>query len=237
MIRYLLDELHTYEEDHSDALRPIPRDADKSHAGEARLVAPLSCDEAYRLFEAQEAANRDAIHQTYLMASAGQYTTLAAAQPIASPSAVTSHGFTPQPPLNHAPPPMHMFARTNASPEATGVLTPTVFVETHLSRDRRGNLVPIPRFESMNDVETYKNTNPRQAPTDPSRFVPRITAKGAHAWKQVIRDWEEGDPSRSLMVPLKDWDPSWYSGDRTVGQRAGSHYGQRKIIATEFLEK
>ncbi|KAF9059059.1 hypothetical protein BDP27DRAFT_1191750, partial [Rhodocollybia butyracea] len=35
LIQYLLDELNTYEEDHSDALAPLDRKASESHAGEA----------------------------------------------------------------------------------------------------------------------------------------------------------------------------------------------------------
>ncbi|KAF8833371.1 hypothetical protein BDN67DRAFT_857019, partial [Paxillus ammoniavirescens] len=35
LIRYLLDELHTYETDYSDALAPVSRGANESLAGEA----------------------------------------------------------------------------------------------------------------------------------------------------------------------------------------------------------
>ncbi|KIN97313.1 hypothetical protein M404DRAFT_97832, partial [Pisolithus tinctorius Marx 270] len=35
LMRYLLDELHCYETDHSDALAPISREAEDSLAGEA----------------------------------------------------------------------------------------------------------------------------------------------------------------------------------------------------------
>ncbi|KIO03442.1 hypothetical protein M404DRAFT_54840, partial [Pisolithus tinctorius Marx 270] len=35
LMRYLLDELHCYENDHSDALHPVSCEADGSFAGEA----------------------------------------------------------------------------------------------------------------------------------------------------------------------------------------------------------
>ncbi|KAI6015803.1 hypothetical protein PISMIDRAFT_95111, partial [Pisolithus microcarpus 441] len=38
LMRYLLDELHCYENDHSDALRPVSREGSGSLAGEASLV-------------------------------------------------------------------------------------------------------------------------------------------------------------------------------------------------------
>jgi hypothetical protein len=45
LLRYLLDELHSYEDDYSDALCPIQREADVSLLGEHRLVAPASTEE------------------------------------------------------------------------------------------------------------------------------------------------------------------------------------------------
>lgn len=38
-----------------------------SHAGEAVLAGPLSCDEARRLFEASEIKTSNAIHRAYLL--------------------------------------------------------------------------------------------------------------------------------------------------------------------------
>ena len=45
LIRYLLDELHSYEEDHSDALCPVQREAQTSLLGEHVLVQPVSTQE------------------------------------------------------------------------------------------------------------------------------------------------------------------------------------------------
>jgi hypothetical protein len=45
LIRYLLDELHSYEEDHSDALCPVQREAEGSLLGEHVLVQPVSTQE------------------------------------------------------------------------------------------------------------------------------------------------------------------------------------------------
>ena len=42
---YLLDELHTYETDFSDALGPTSREATASFAGEAVLLRPASTEE------------------------------------------------------------------------------------------------------------------------------------------------------------------------------------------------
>jgi len=56
-MRYLLDELHSYEEDFSDALAPTSREASASFAGEAALVRPATT-EAVRMLTADVAALR-----------------------------------------------------------------------------------------------------------------------------------------------------------------------------------
>ncbi|KAH0840287.1 hypothetical protein J3R83DRAFT_1295 [Lanmaoa asiatica] len=46
LIRYLLDELHTYETDYSDTLAPVPHNADNSSLmGEATLIQPVTTKE------------------------------------------------------------------------------------------------------------------------------------------------------------------------------------------------
>lgn len=45
LIKYLLDELTTYETDHSDALSPLQRDVVKSFNGDHERLAPASSEE------------------------------------------------------------------------------------------------------------------------------------------------------------------------------------------------
>ena len=45
LMRYLLDELHTYEHDYSDVLCPLPQDGWDSLLGEHALVAPALTEE------------------------------------------------------------------------------------------------------------------------------------------------------------------------------------------------
>ena len=53
-------------------------------------------------------------------------------------------------------------------------------------------------------------------------------------WKLVVQDWEEPDPLRGHHIPLKDWDPSWYTGPNR--QHFGVQYGKHKLIALEFID-
>ncbi|KAL4066809.1 hypothetical protein J3A83DRAFT_4098548, partial [Scleroderma citrinum] len=45
LIHYLLDELHSYKNDHSDTLGPFPCEADMSLAGKYALAAPATKEE------------------------------------------------------------------------------------------------------------------------------------------------------------------------------------------------
>jgi hypothetical protein len=66
---------------------------------------------------------------------------------------------------------------------------------------------------------------------EPAHFIPEIHRHlGQRAWEQVVRDWEEVDPSRSHYVALKDWDLKWL-----LTNKEAVKYGQRRIIAEEFL--
>ncbi|KAL4071492.1 hypothetical protein V8B97DRAFT_1960295 [Scleroderma yunnanense] len=68
---YLLDELHCYESDHSDALGPISREADVSLAGEGALTRPAST-EALRMAHASLTADVAALHKTVNKVCASQ---------------------------------------------------------------------------------------------------------------------------------------------------------------------
>ncbi|KAI5982051.1 hypothetical protein EDD15DRAFT_2181820 [Pisolithus albus] len=63
LMRYLLDELRCYENDHSDALRPVSREGDRSFAGEAALVRPAST-EALQAAHASLTEDVSALHTT-----------------------------------------------------------------------------------------------------------------------------------------------------------------------------
>ncbi|KAF8529568.1 hypothetical protein BU17DRAFT_36594, partial [Hysterangium stoloniferum] len=54
LIRYLLDELHYYEEGHGDALRPIQREVNMSFLGEHKDIRPASLLEMKELWSSME---------------------------------------------------------------------------------------------------------------------------------------------------------------------------------------
>ncbi|KAF5320608.1 hypothetical protein D9611_013750 [Ephemerocybe angulata] len=61
LIRYLLDELYTYEEDHRDALCPVDEFAGNSHMGEDRSLRPFTAEDGRKLYDHCDGVLRDAV--------------------------------------------------------------------------------------------------------------------------------------------------------------------------------
>ena len=71
LMQYLLDELHSYKEDFSDALAPTSREASASFAGEAALIRPAST-EALQMVHAALTSDVAALHKSIVYMSASQ---------------------------------------------------------------------------------------------------------------------------------------------------------------------
>jgi hypothetical protein len=92
--------------------------------------------------------------------------------------------------------------------------------------------VPTPPSESES-IPSQDHVPVLSASENPKHFVPEISRTlGPRAWKQVVKDWDEQDLTRSHHVSLKDWDPAWH---RSTGESV--KYGQRRRIALEFIER
>lgn len=56
------------------------------------------------------------------------------------------------------------------------------------------------------------------------------------SWKQIVQHWLEGDPTRGLHLPLRDWPADWIRGKNKA--LSASKYKQRAVmIALEFLDR
>ncbi|KAF9554482.1 hypothetical protein CPC08DRAFT_766691 [Agrocybe pediades] len=197
LIRYLLDELYTYEADHSEALNPSLADVKESSAGPGTDGWP-SNDVAtqYNTIRSEIQAGfqmicslQDAFHSLPSLHSHSSinYPQPAAAIPSHIPSGQVANAST-------------MLA-TQASQQHIPVAQPTVSA-VHDAALKLKHIIP-------------------SFPSD---------AKHSEHWEIVVRDWEHADPSRSLYVALKDWDPEWH-------KRTGLSvlYGQHEQITEEFI--
>ena len=100
-----------------------------------------------------------------------------------------------------------------------------------------GSLSPVhhSHSESVARPGTYSNVAPlteSNSGTVPVPLIPGLTRGFASkAWEQVVKDWEEADPERSLYVAMKDWEPQWHKRSNLTQK-----YGQRKVVALEFID-
>ncbi|KAJ7590499.1 hypothetical protein C8J56DRAFT_1046766 [Mycena floridula] len=72
---------------------------------------------------------------------------------------------------------------------------------------------------------------PLPIPEHVRMMIPNIP-KGPNGWHQVVKDWDQADPSRSLTLALKDW-----TEDEIRRSKLGSKYNQRRMVATEFIDR
>ncbi|TEB23418.1 hypothetical protein FA13DRAFT_1757041 [Coprinellus micaceus] len=232
LIRYLLDELYTYEEDHSDALKPGDTDisASGSHAGEALEMRPLTVAEGKQLLSATIPSIHVTIphhpttlplptphitqHQT-VHTSVGSYN-----------SNSFGHPFPQAPSFPPAVFPSHRYPSTASVVTYGGSSDPIPYATTPFSH-------PVDAGRPQ-QTRRQATSSTRPLPVVPSRWrIPEISHKAGHdGWKQVVRDWKVASPPEHT-VPLKDWQPEWYKG------LGGQHtlYLQRKSIALEFIEE
>jgi hypothetical protein len=209
LIRYLLDELHTYEEDHSDALNPTklqPVEQATTHSTPDPLLVNL-----FTIVQSIQA---------------GVSQLQAWQQQLSEPSSrISSDDCLPPPnrismlPVffpHYSQPPSQVHGTWSAGPLIThlGPLTSTHAQSASLTQG------PPPSFLA-------------DAPCLP--VIPEIDRRaGGDGWRQLVKDWETADPQRGLLTPLKDWPKHWYDSE---GVNRKALYGQREIIAKEFIER
>jgi hypothetical protein len=83
----------------------------------------------------------------------------------------------------------------------------------------------VPSTSQITDI----CTPPRPLPL-PSVRIPNLP-RGPGAWKEAVRQWEEGDPDTGLKA-LKDWPEEWYTGNQRL--HFASKRSQRRVIADEY---
>uniref|UniRef100_A0A8H7XPI1 Tyr recombinase domain-containing protein n=1 Tax=Psilocybe cubensis TaxID=181762 RepID=A0A8H7XPI1_PSICU len=204
LIRYLLDELYTYEEDHSNALCPAddspnPDLAFSSH--EQKLVlnaAPTTNIVAG--FTRQVTQQISTL--CYSLEELRRHSSLSVGPTLRTVTDLDkSKSPVPRPPLvEHS----HQFSPT--------------FLPGG----------PPHHFSSQFSLKNTAATNNMEI----RHLIPGFPRKlASKAFEQVVKDWEMADPSRSLYVPMKDWDPEWH---KRSGQ--SQKYGQRQTVALEFID-
>ncbi|KAG1885796.1 hypothetical protein F4604DRAFT_1573111 [Suillus subluteus] len=214
LIRYLLDELSTYENDHSDALCPTQNEADGSLLGERQLVKP-TCSQDLQLMQqfitadvADLQSDIRILTNTLVSCRNGQpsSTEPLVQRPLCAGTSLPreSPTFVPQQTVPASAPSRTLNPITNSAGTT--------------------NFGSRPLPEKGLDI-----------PNLPVRCADGSYAPKKDSWRYIVRHWTEADPRRGLHVALRDWPAKWLKGKNKA--IFGSKYHQRALIALEFLEQ
>ncbi|KAG2081810.1 uncharacterized protein F5147DRAFT_735404 [Suillus discolor] len=210
LIRYLLDELHTYETDYSDALAPFSREAESSLAGEQALMRPASTEEL-RMVHASVTAdvNRLRVDVSAVNDSLRSLTSMVQA----TSSCLKAAGHLPPTQLEEDPRFTLLRVSASGSAESPQISTPRhVHPPPTHSRPLNGLVIPRLPLVRSNGLKTPK----------------------AESWRDIITHWLVGDPDRGLKTPLKDWPQEWYQGPN---RKLAMQYQNRAVVAREFINQ
>ncbi|KAH6905934.1 hypothetical protein BKA70DRAFT_1107246 [Coprinopsis sp. MPI-PUGE-AT-0042] len=242
LIRYLLDELSTYEEDHSNALCPDDEIAGNLDPDEDPAERPLTQADGFKMVDTIAARFEEA--QRSMVAQVAQGIVLTSLRPehhltkgSPLPTTPTSILCPPRhypmcaerPDLLHPPPPPRPQSRQLVQP-----VQPSQHYSPYPQQSRPSQSDDRPR--SRQPAPSQQRSSSRALVPIPTRHllvVPRIDLRPSEvhkAWEMVVKDWEDPDPRRS-PTPLCEWD---YSQLKDANQRMQYHY--RRTIATEFIE-
>ncbi|KAG0702302.1 hypothetical protein DFH29DRAFT_805105 [Suillus ampliporus] len=213
LIRYLLDELHSYESDHSDALCPTQQEADGSLLGEHTLAKPV-CTQDLQMMQECITADVAVLRSDVCRLATAFVTHSTGSEP-------WQQSFTP--------------SSCPAPPLPPSQLNPSA------SHHIRPFLHPV-RLQSLSQI-TCNGTNGFRPLPEKGLLIPDVPVQRTDgsfpprkdSWKQIIQHWLKGDPACGLHLPLRDWPGEWIRGKNK--DLFATKYKQRSVIALEFLER
>ncbi|KAL4064546.1 hypothetical protein J3A83DRAFT_4191265 [Scleroderma citrinum] len=225
---YLLDELYCYENKHSNALGPISQEADHSLASEGTLIQPAST-EALCPAHASLTADVATLHASMNKMSASQAMMLEDVrdlhQKLGNMSNLLEKTLAPATAHGASPPQWSL-----GSPLDADNIHTSATAYQHPTSTQTSTIQLPPTIQFTPNAQSPLPTFHSQWMQFSTLLTPRT-----ESWKDIICHWTEGEEWLSLTVPLKDWPHSWYNGPH--GQKFNLKYYQRKVVATEYLDK
>ncbi|KAL4075031.1 hypothetical protein V8B97DRAFT_2022618 [Scleroderma yunnanense] len=212
LIHYLLDELHCYENNHSNALGPFPHKVDMSLAGEHALAAPATREDL-RLLQSSvsmETYNLDNSLQAILGNVTNSLQDLTQVICLSQVLSTTASSLPPPSSTHGAP----SFGSIIVVPL---LLTPAISPSpATLESDMLAYLLPSPFI-----------------PDVPFTHLDGKITPWNEAWKDIIQHWEKDVPEKQLPL-LRDWPYEFIHGPNCNLQ---SKYNQWCVIVLEFLDQ
>ncbi|KAG1906357.1 uncharacterized protein F5891DRAFT_1138182 [Suillus fuscotomentosus] len=236
LIRYLLDELSTYENDHSDALCPTQREADASLLGEHLLVKPVCIQDLQSMHEcisADVAGLRSDLRTLAATLYNGQLTNL--------PNSRSSTGMCNAP---HSSTLLSNPGNPCIVHHSSGSLPPSSESQPCYPAIPSSTLPQPSALTRITDGATILEVGSRSLvlpekglviPDVPTRHPDGTHTPRAASWRQIVKHWTDGDPKHGLLLPLRDWPPEWIRGKNK--KFFAMKYHQRSVIALEFLDQ
>ncbi|KAG1907643.1 uncharacterized protein F5891DRAFT_939549 [Suillus fuscotomentosus] len=190
LIRYLLDELHTYETDYSDALAPFSRKAESSLAGEQALMRPASTEEL-RMVHASMTADVNHLRVDIISASSAESPQISTPRHVRPPpthsrplsSVRRSHGHAHITPTTRPLPSAAAHTASTQQLPSNGLVIPRLPLV-------RSNGLKTPKAESWRDIITHWLVG------DPDRGL-----------KTPLKDWPQEwyqGPNRKLAMQYQN---------------------------------
>ncbi|KAF8442080.1 hypothetical protein L210DRAFT_3644249 [Boletus edulis BED1] len=250
LIRYLLDELHNYESDYSDALAPTQRNTNESLMEEGTLVRPVSTEEM-RSFHTSVVTNvrgltagldgvtnviRDLTNVVRESHRPTATTTTTALAPLATPTRPSTLTIKIPARRPGTVGPMALPVPANAG-TGTGPLLPRQSTSARMGLEPVpvGDLDAPPRHSKIGAHRRASRPIPK-----PGLVIPDVPVLGAdrtrrprkESWRDIVKHWVSGDPELGLDTPLSQWPPTWTQGNNRV---FAVKYYERSVIALEYL--
>ncbi|KAK7034184.1 hypothetical protein R3P38DRAFT_2518899 [Favolaschia claudopus] len=260
LIKYLLDELNTYEDDYSGMLLPTQPDTDKTLLGEASLTAPATAESITMLHQSLSSDIR-------ALSSGFEKLLRIVAESISAPvSTLPPHALSM---LNNSVATVQTQTLSNLPVSTTS--RPIIPISLPLISSYPHHFAP-PQFANpsnstkrcsflkfsiqrcvsafagehlLNSTQSIVSApNPSYGRPLPNHglIVPDVPvtlpggskSKRSDSWLIIVRHWEEGDPAHGLNTPLKDWPKEWLRG---ANKPLAMKHTNRRTVATEFIDQ
>ncbi|KAF5382515.1 hypothetical protein D9615_003084 [Tricholomella constricta] len=222
LMKYLLDSLQSYENGHGDALHPVPKGFGESFMGADVEASPVTAGEVRELKRSVD-EKFDTIDENLgrkMDEMVGRITTSFTEAHLAGPRIL-------QPRHRERGSLSVRTARLSAAPY--NLMSRSSSISTSASNESEGGGLVSDSSGSLSHSKQNKKNERRAAPIQ-GVAIPNLKS-GPDAWKQAVKQWEEGDEVAGL-VALKDWPAEWYTrGMRTF---TGSKRRDRELIVIAY---
>ncbi|KAF5371482.1 hypothetical protein D9615_009624 [Tricholomella constricta] len=222
LMKYLLDSLQSYENGHGDALHLVPKGFSESFMGEDVEASPVTAGEVRELKRSvdEKFDTMDENLGRKMDEVVSRITTSFTEAHLVGSRVLQPHHRERSSLLART-------ARLSATPYDLG--SRSTSTSSSASNESEGTRSVSDSSGLLACSKQNKKNEHRAAPIQ-GVAIPNLRA-GPDAWKQAVKQWEEGDEAAGL-VALKDWPVEWYT--RRMRTFTGSKRRDRELIVIAY---